>query len=109
MRKTIKNHKDFDFENAASIATSFFIIKSRKTKFPDDARFGIVASKKTLKLATQRNRAKRLLRTWIRSCKNSMSDDLDYLFIIRSSILNATLANGVTVMKNAIDKISVIK
>ena len=109
MRKTIKNYKDFNFgENAPSVASKFFVVKARPTITTGDARYGIAAPKKSFKLAVQRNRAKRLLREWIRKSENLMSKNTDYIFIARLGILNATLADGAKATEEALNKISAL-
>ncbi|MCL1902083.1 MAG: ribonuclease P protein component [Alphaproteobacteria bacterium] len=116
MRNTIKKHSDFIHDaDAPKFITEFFILKVRATRFPGDARYGITATKRTFKHATDRNRAKRKLRAWLRTCENAipvnatsrdpMSPDLDYVFIARSAILDAKLPDGVELMKKALRKL----
>ena len=64
-RKTIRNHKDFlTSPDNPFVAAGCFVVKMKPAQ-KQDARYGIIASKRTFKLAVQRNRAKRLLRDWI--------------------------------------------
>ncbi|MDR0804124.1 MAG: ribonuclease P protein component [Rickettsiales bacterium] len=102
MRQTIKKHKDFDFGDSRAIPTEFFITKTRPTLWPGDARYGLVAAKRSFRLATRRNRAKRLLRAWLRACESAMNPNLDYLFIARTNILEATEQAGIRAMKRAL-------
>lgn len=103
MRNTIKNHKDFAMAaDAPTEVTRFFIAKARPTIFPGDSRYGLIVTKKTFKLAVDRNRAKRLLRVWIRENEALMSPDMDYVFIGRRAILDATLPDGLNTMARAL-------
>jgi ribonuclease P protein component len=104
MRSTIKKHIDFIMpENCPTFRTSLFIAKANRTKFPGDSRFGLIATKKTFRFAVQRNRAKRLLRAWLRENESLLNSDLDYIFIARTSILDALKPDGVVAMKNALE------
>ncbi|HNY25191.1 MAG TPA: ribonuclease P protein component [Alphaproteobacteria bacterium] len=104
MRDTIKKHSDFIMpENCPTARTPFFIAKAQKTKFPGDARYGLVATKKTFPLAVDRNRAKRLLRAWLVENSKMMNPDMDYVFIAKIGILKADKLTGVANMKNALD------
>ena len=92
MRNTIKNHKDFTIENEdATARCAYCLIRARHIRFPGDPQYGLVVTKRTFRNAVDRNRAKRLLREWIRQNERHMRDDLDYVFIARSMILTATL------------------
>jgi ribonuclease P protein component len=103
MRSTIRNHKDFAMADDAPTAKSqFFIIRARATIFPDGAKYGLVATKRTFKLAVHRNRAKRLLRVWIRENESMLKPGADYVFIARNPILQAGKPDGVTAMAKAL-------
>ena len=105
-RKTIRNHKDFFVSpNSPKTITDFFIIKAKPVKLPGDARYGLVATKRTFKFATQRNRAKRLIRDWIAHSEDLMVDAMDYIFILRDRILNAKRDQGRAMMAIALNKI----
>jgi ribonuclease P protein component len=105
-RKTIRNHKDFivSHDNPA-VANQYFFTKA-KPMAKSDARYGIIAPKRTFKLAVQRNRAKRLLRDWIAYNEDLMLPNLDYVFIARAAILDCTREIGRDKMANALKKIS---
>ena len=106
-RKTIRNHKDFFVspDNPRTI-TDFFIIKAKTAKIPDKPRYGLIASKRSFKLAVQRNRAKRLMRDWICANEDLMVDTMDYIFILRGGILNANREDGRIRTQVALTKIS---
>ncbi len=107
MRQTIKNHHQFQTDTDAPLAvTPYFLAKCRPTLFPGDARYGLIVTKKTFKLAVDRNRAKRLIRVWIRECADMMSPDMDYIFIIRGLILRASKPEGVKTMKKALKQLA---
>ena len=71
-----------------------------------DARYGVIASKRTFKLAVNRNRAKRLLRDWIADNENLMLPNMDYVFIARAAVLDCSREIGRKKMANALKKIS---
>ena len=103
MRNTIKNHKDFAFpENGPSVVTPLFIARARKTMWPGDARYGLIVTKRTMKLAVERNRAKRLIRTWLRGNNEIMRLDMDYIFILRRAILDADFVSGMEIVKKSL-------
>ena len=105
-RKTIRNHKDFlTTPNDPSVTNLYFITKA-KTALKQDARYGIIASKRIFKFAVQRNRAKRLLRDWIAFNENLMLPGADYIFIARLPILNCSREEGRKKMEDALKKIS---
>lgn len=103
MRKIIKKHVDFvvSDQDVCARATGF-IIRMRPTRFPGDARYGLVVTKRTFRHAVDRNRAKRLLRVWIRRTDRLMRPDYDYIFIARPAILKCTLSDGVGAMTRAL-------
>ena len=103
IRDTIKNHSDFAAgTNDPTARCAYFLVRAKSTLFPNDARFGLIVTKKTFKHAVDRNRAKRLLRDWIEFNENMLRDDLDYIFIARRDILNATRQDGRVSMKKAL-------
>ena len=106
MRETIKKHSDFMMaEDDPKFVSPLFIMRARKTKWPDEAKYGLVATKKTFRHAVDRNRAKRLLRVWIRAAGAELSPEMDYVFIARHPILEAALPDGVEMVKKALRKI----
>ncbi len=107
MRKTLTQRSDF-LELAASdisYITPFFVAKARKTKTPNDPKYGLVATLKTFKTAVARNRAKRLLREWIRITEKEMNPNFDYTFVARHAILHATRDNGLKQMTTTLKNI----
>lgn len=104
-RKTIRNHKDFlTTSNDPVVVNAYFITKA-KLAARKDARYGIVAPKKTFKLAVHRNRVKRLLRDWISVNEDLMLPNADYIFIAREAILNCEREIGRKKMRTALKKI----
>jgi len=109
VRNTIKQHKDFLIpDDAPRFVTDFFIVKSRPTKWPNDARYGLTATKRTFKLAHDRNRAKRLVRAWLRECESLMSPEMDYVFIMRAPILVAKKPDGIAQITRALKRLAII-
>lgn len=103
MRNTIKNHKDFIMTDEDAVAKcAYCLVRARPVRFPGDPQYGLIATKRTFKHATQRNRAKRLLREWLRINAPVMRDDLDYVVIARTPILDATRDEGVLAMNKAL-------
>jgi len=105
-RKTIRNHKDFLTAPTDKMVTDSCFIVKIKTAAKKDARYGIIAPKRTFKLAIQRNRAKRLLRDWILNSEHLMLPDMDYIFIARSAILECSREKGREQMAKALEKLS---
>ena len=106
MRSTIKRHRDFMMAETDPVAVMpLFIIRAHPTKFPGDARYGLTATKKTFKLAVHRNRAKRLLRVWVRENEAALRPDTDYVFIARHAILDASKPEGIAMMAKALKKV----
>ena len=103
IRDTIKNHSDFAArDNDPTARSAFFLVRAKPAKYPDDARFGLIVTKKTFKHAVDRNRAKRLIRDWIAYNEKMMRDDWDYIFVIRRDILNADRDSGREAMRKAL-------
>jgi ribonuclease P protein component len=107
-RKTIRKHADFltpkdgpniTFDNVVSV-------RIKNAKIQDDARYGIIASKRLFRFAVQRNRVKRLLRDWIFYNEDLMLPEFDYVFIAGAEILNTNRENGREYIKRALTKIS---
>jgi ribonuclease P protein component len=110
MRNTLKKHQDFIFGDARpAVRTDLFIAKDRPTLFPADARYGLIVTKKTFKLAVKRNRAKRCLRVWIRDNEHLMRPDRDYIFIARRNILDASRTAGAHAMAAALSGLTARK
>ena len=106
-RKTIRNHKDFFVSSDDFKMTGlYFITKAKPAKIIGDARYGLIASKRTFKLAVQRNRAKRLLRDWIAFNEDLMLPDFDYVFIARFHILDCSRELGRKKMANMLKRIA---
>ena len=103
IRDTIKKHEDFATDDKDPIAKSrYFLIRAKRTRFPKDARYGLVVAKKKFKHAVDRNRAKRLMRDWIAFNEKLLRRDWDYIFIARQNILEATRTDGRVAMGKAL-------
>ena len=103
MRDTIKRHKDFAVgEDDGTARCAYFLIRARTTLFPGDARYGLIVTKRTFRHAVDRNRAKRLLREWLHRYQDYLRPDLDYIFIARPSIFEATRLEGYLAMRKAL-------
>ncbi len=103
IRNTIKRHEDFAAnDNDPTARCAYFLIRKKSAKFKDDARYGLIVTKKTFRHAVDRNRAKRLLRDWIAFNENMMCADSDYVFVARHAILEASRTQGRTAMKKAL-------
>ncbi len=83
---------------------AYFIIRAKAAKIPGDARYGLTATKRTFKRAVNRNRAKRLLREWVRFNERYLIPEYDYVFIARHSIVdtNPTRDQGRVAMTRAL-------
>lgn len=105
MRKILKKHseflKDTGFNN---IKTEFFILKTRPCIFKKDPRCGIITTKKVFKLAIERNRAKRRLKASLIILNEKLSDELDYIFILKKSILNIKFKDLLKIIEESIIK-----
>ena len=105
-RKTIRNHRDFLTAPTDPVAScSYFMVKARPAA-KTDARYGIIASKRTFKLAVHRNRAKRLLRDWIAYNEHLMLPSMDYIFIARTPVLKCLRKTGRMKVAKLLKKIS---
>ncbi|MBO4583179.1 MAG: ribonuclease P protein component [Alphaproteobacteria bacterium] len=103
MRDTIKSHADFHTTDAdPSARSAFFFIRAKVARFPTNPRVGFMATKHTFKLAVERNRAKRLLRDWVRYHSGLLVPEFDYIFIARHMILDATRPAGREAMEKAL-------
>ena len=95
MRDTIKKHSDFiTADTDPSARSAYFVVRAKPAKFTDDARVGFVATKRSFRFAVDRNRAKRLLRDWVRFNEDLMLPEYDYIFIANANILTATRDMG---------------
>ena len=85
--------------------SAYFVVRAKKAHFADDPRVGFVATKHTFRFAVQRNRAKRLMRDWVRFYSDLLSPEFDYVFIARPAILGATRESGRAAMSKALEHI----
>lgn len=106
IRDTIKKHSDFaTTDDNPSGRCAYFLIRAKPAKFPDDARYGLVVTKKSFRHAVTRSRAKRLLRDWIAFNESMMCPGWDYIFIARQAICTATREQGRVAMRKALNYI----
>lgn len=102
-RDTIKKHSDFIAgENDPVARCAYFLVRAKPAKYQNDARYGLIVTKKTFKHAIDRNRAKRLIRDWIAYNEKLLRDEWDYIFVIRQAILDADRESGRTAMRKAL-------
>ena len=90
-------------ENDPTARCAFFLVRAKLAKIPDDARYGLIVTKKTFKNAVDRNRAKRLLRDWIEFNEKMLVPTHDYVFVARRDILTADRTDGRTAMAKALN------
>lgn len=103
IRDTIKKHSDFaTTDENPSGRSAYFLIRAKPAKFPDDARYGLVVTKKSFRLAVTRSRVKRMLRDWIAFNESMMCDGWDYIFIARRAIVDAMRDDGRVAMRKAL-------
>jgi len=69
-----------------------FILNCRPTGAPRSARFAVIAAKKNLPLAVDRNRAKRLARELFRTDADAFPAGWEVVLVIRSGMLKRSLA-----------------
>lgn len=106
IRDTIKKHSDFaTTDENPSGRCAFFLIRAKPAKFPDDARYGLVVTKKSFRLAVTRSRVKRMLRDWIANNESMMCSGWDYIFIARRAIVAASRDDGRVAMRKALNYI----
>lgn len=89
-------------EDGPVARSPYFLIRAGKTRFADGARFGITVTKRTFRHAVDRNLAKRKLRDWIRHHEKYMLDNMDYVFIARRAIIDATRTDGRASLRRAL-------
>ena len=106
-RKTILNHRDFFVPESDVFARSeSFVVLVKPTKFPGDARYGLIVAKRRFKKAVHRNRVKRLLRDWIAYNESLMLPDLDYVFIALDKMLDTERDMGRKSMMHALKRVA---
>lgn len=103
MRDTIKKYTDFLAPDDGPTAKSaFFVVRMIETKTPGAPRYGLKVTKRVFKFAVHRNRAKRLLRDWIRFNDKLLLPEYDYIFISRAAILGSSRDDGREAMRKAL-------
>lgn len=97
--------------SAVSFATPALLMKKADNQFSYN-RYGVIISKKTAKLAVERNRSKRLVRSCIEQKQASINPGHDLLFILRKNLervdQETVCKEVITVLKNA-QLLSVLK
>jgi len=71
---------------------------------PGPARLGIIAAKKQLPLAVDRNRAKRLVKEAFRACHEGFPFGWDVVVVVRRSLIRQTLARIITALRDGAAK-----
>ena len=94
-------------DDAGIFHCELFIALARPALWTNDARYGITATKRTLRHAVDRNRAKRRMRAWLRHNEKFMSPVLDYVFILRAPVLDVDFATGNGLVEKAIKKLRI--
>lgn len=102
MKNTIKLKRNFIFDGDNTVVMPAFVVKYRP-KNMETGEYGLIVTKKTFPLAVCRNRARRLVREWLRLV--GQPADIDLLFIIRASIIKTDFKDGVGQMKKALQRI----
>jgi ribonuclease P protein component len=69
-----------------------FLLNFKRTDGPAPARFAVIAAKKTLPLAVDRNRAKRLARELFRTDPAAFPAGAEVVLVIRSGMLRRRLS-----------------
>jgi len=97
-----------EFNNAQSISTFPFNLKVKKNEMGIN-RFGIVVSKKIDKRAVIRNKIKRVFREALIKLNKTMPSGHDILLITKKEALGKTKEEVLILLKNALEKLAVIK
>ena len=88
----LKDSKSFQIilkEGRKRFSPHFILYTIERTDLLCKARLGIVVSKKTVSLASRRNRIKRVIREIWRSRRDE-TDNKDYLLIVKKDVYNKT-------------------
>jgi len=90
----------FVFDNAGyRVSHRHYLVLARKNT-SDHARLGLVVSKKNIRLATQRNRVKRVVRETFRKTRHPL-DSLDIIFLARKGFDTLQPAFQTSLMEDA--------
>ena len=104
MRKTLKKYSDFLIDTGfKNIKTDIFILKTRPCVFEEDPRYGIVATKKTFKLAVDRNKVRRRLKASLIIFDKKLSKKLDYIFILKRKFLDTNFKDISNIIETSIN------
>lgn len=91
------------------VYSPYFTLLYAPTKDPMDLRFGFVASSKLDKRATQRNRARRLMREAVRKRLSEIEPGYDIILIAKNKIKEAGLAEVSSSLDQVLSKISLLR
>ncbi|MCL2629104.1 MAG: ribonuclease P protein component [Alphaproteobacteria bacterium] len=105
-RESFKKRADFLRlkDCGASFVARFFIANAAPAR-EIPARYGITASLSTFDNSVKRNRARRLMREWLRLEADALDPGKDYSFVLRAAILNAKREEGVKELKKVLEKL----
>lgn len=102
-RQVFGNRSDFlRLKNASCVFRARFFIVNAAPAATLPARYGMTATKKSFDNAVRRNRARRLLREWLRLSADKLDPALDYSFVLRMAILDTTREDGLKELARAL-------
>ncbi len=87
------------FHNFQLIRTPYFVLKVAKNDLPT-SRFGFIISKKVSKLAVDRNRSRRVLRSGVEDMLEAIIPGMDFLFMQTKNLRNESTLEVKELLKN---------
>jgi len=103
----------YDFRRVKRIGKSayspYFTLLYAPAKNPQNLRFGLVASSKLDKRATQRNRARRLMREAIRKRLTDTKQGYDIILIAKNKIKGAKFEEVSSSFDQVLSKVSLLR
>ncbi|MDR2685967.1 MAG: ribonuclease P protein component [Rickettsiales bacterium] len=107
-RRSFSNRADFIRlkESGKFARTSFFIMNFAPAR-EIPARYGLIAVKKSFGTAISRNRARRLMREWLRLSAGLLDPNMDYALVLMPEILRAKKEDGLRELERAVKKLRV--
>ncbi|MDR0448869.1 MAG: ribonuclease P protein component [Rickettsiales bacterium] len=104
-RQTFDSRADFErLKNGAARFPARFFIANAAPARTNPAKYGMVATIKSFDTAVKRNRARRLMREWLR-LSGKLDPALDYSFVLRPHILDAKAGEGQKELSRALGKL----